>query len=417
MVRADVIVTQNGRRYEGDLVGENATSVTLRVEVPGSSLSFTQQIAKSHIKSWDRPNHVGVPYVRIPIVGEIGTAVTGESVRKGLAEAQQFRPAYLVFVIDSNGGRVDATFEICDLIQEAARKYRVVACVKKAYSGGAMIAMACPEIFMVPGSEMGAAVPMQITRVGVRDIEAKFASAIEGKERTYVTTAGHNDLIMRGMMEMNLPIYLNQKDGKAVLDTSGPGMLLKPRGQILTLTPEDAQKCGVARIAGDLADVGKQVTGGAWYEASHEPWDVASHVASSQQQIAPQTLRMQGGSPNAGSSDTRSQAIAIREQIFQLQAKANSDTAAINDLTAKCNKDCDDANTNYHNTAAAAANDRNGAYEIAIAKETLRKRLMDLQNERDAAVAPLQADADTTMAEINKLRQEEATEVAGTPRQ
>jgi hypothetical protein len=222
---------------------------------------------------------------------------------------------------------------------------------------------------------------------------------------------------MRGMMEMNLPIYLNQKDGKAVLDTSGPGMLLKPRGQILTLTPEDAQKCGVAKIAGDLADVGKQVTGGAWYEASSEPWDVASHVASSQQQIAGQTLRMPGGSLNAGNSEARSQVSSIREQIYDLQTKANSDIAAINDLVMKCDKDCDQATTDYHNAAAAALNDHNGAYEIAIAKENWRKQLIDLRNARDAATAPLQADADAKTAEIKKLQAQMGEEVAGTPRQ
>ena len=408
LVNADTITTQTGRRYDGDVVAENATTVSMRIEVPGSNLSFTQQIDKSHIRSWDRGDRQGAPYVRIPIVGEIGTAVTTESVRQALAPAEGDKPQYIVFVIDSNGGRIDTMFEICDLISAASQNYHVVASVKKAYSAAAIITMCCRDIYMMPGAVLGAAVPMRMTVNGPRDIQAKFASAIEAKERTYASAAGHDDLLVRGMMEMELEIYLKEKDGKASLDTSGPGTLLKPKEHILTLTADDAVKCGLARYASDLDDLGKQLTGGPWYECTQQPWATASNVAQTQRRE--QAARTRG---NYASSETRSELSSIQQQLLQLVSKVDVDHQQMGDANTKYASDSDQIMADYHAAIAKAEHDSNGAYEIAMAKETARKALAAARTARDGKIAGPQADVDTTTAEVTKLRKQAADLVAG----
>jgi ATP-dependent protease ClpP protease subunit len=414
LASADTITVQSGRRYEGDFVSEDANTVTLRVDVPGSSLSFTQQITKSHIRSWDRPDRQGAAYVQIPVVGEIGTDVTADSIRQALAEAKQYHPQYIVLVFDSNGGRVDTTFDICDQLAAASKDFKIAASVKKAYSAAAMIAMSCKDIYMMPGSVLGAAVPMKLTQNGPRDIEAKFASAIEAKARTYVA-AGHDDLLLRGMMEMNLEIYLSQKDGKPVLSTTAPGALLKPRGQILTLTAADAVNCGIAHLAGDLTHMGNQLAGGPWYECSRQPWDIATATATAAQQVrTEQTQKYQHAMTHlVAVSAAQSQIDSLRQQQLQLTAKIDSDHRAIDDLITKCNTQGDQIVADYHNAVAQAEHEPNGAYLIATAKETARKQLADIRADRDKAIAPLQADADEATTEINKLRKQMSDMIAG----
>jgi ATP-dependent protease ClpP protease subunit len=415
LANADTIIVQSGRRYDGDFIFEDANIVTLRVDVPGSSLSFTQQITKSHIRSWDRADRQGAAYVQIPVVGEIGTDVTTDSIRQALAEAKQYHPQYVVLVFDSNGGQVATTFEILDLLADASRDFKIAASVKKAYSAAAMIAMSCKDIYMMPGSVLGAAVPMKLTNNGPRDIEAKFASAIEAKARTYVVAAGHDDLLLRGMMEMNLEIYLSQKDGKPVLTTAGPGTLLKPRGQILTLTSTDAVNCGIAHLAGDLTDMGKQLAGGPWYECTREPWDIATATATAAEQSrTQQTQKYQHAMTHlVAASAAQSQIDSLRQQQLQLSSKIDSDHRGIEDLITKCNTQIDQITADYHNAVSQAEHQSNGAYLIATAKETARKQLADARADRDKAIAPLQADVDEATTEMNKLRKQVGDMIAG----
>lgn len=414
---ADVITLKSGRHYEGDIVAEDAATVTLRVEVPGSAMAFNQQIKKSNIANWDRPDRQGVPYVQIPIVGDIGFSVTADGIRQALASAEQFKPQYVVFLIDSNGGKVDTTIQICDLIVDARKDFKIVASVKKAYSAAAMITMACPDIYMMPNGVIGAAVPFVLTRTGPRDIQAKFASALEAKMRNYAIAAGHDDLLLRGMMELNLPIYLKTKDGKPTLDTAGPGAVVKPAGQILTLTATDAARCGLARDATDLADVGRQVTGGAWYEISSQPGNTAAAVADANQQQKSAQFEQNRellSRLNAASLQ-RQQANSIVQEALQLNGKIAADHQAINDLAVTCNKQTDQIISDYHNAVAQAEHDSNGAYEIARAKEEMKKQIAAAYAQRDAGIAPLQSEIDEKTAEINRLRKEAGDMLAGTP--
>ncbi|HWB53296.1 MAG TPA: ATP-dependent Clp protease proteolytic subunit [Tepidisphaeraceae bacterium] len=412
LARADTIYLQNGRRYDGDVVAEDSKTVTIRVEVPESVLSFNQKIDKSHIKRWDRPNRQGAPYLRVPVIGDIGDEVTVDSIRTALTEARQYHPKFVLLIIDSNGGRVDTTQDICALITDPTNKFKIVACVTKAYSGAAMIAMACKDIFMMPGSVIGAAVPLKFTPHGPRDIQAKIASAIEAKQRTYVTAAGHDDLLLRGMMEINLPIYLRSEGGKPVLDTSGPGAVLKARGQILCLSADDAVKCGLARSAINLADVGKHLAGGRWYECSEQPWDAAmGTVASADKLKQDQSFnaqhylsRLNGAVP---------QIAEIRQKINESAAKISSNKTAIETLVAKCNSRIDQIILDYHEAVKQAENQTDSAYLIARAKETARDGIANARLERDLAIKPLQDQIDMEIATLNNLRRQENGVLAG----
>jgi membrane-bound serine protease (ClpP class) len=130
--------------------------------------------------------------------------------------------------IDSPGGDIGQMYGIVDLLIDASKDVQIVAYVKRAYSAAAVIAMCCNEIYVKPDAVIGACVPFHLAENGPEDVDAKFRSAFEAKIRASTAQGGHADLLIRGMSELDLQIYLATEDGKPVLRTSGRGSSSKP---------------------------------------------------------------------------------------------------------------------------------------------------------------------------------------------
>src|SRR5262249_18542027 len=80
-------------------------------------------------------------------------------VRRGLREAEAQHADALILDMDTNGGRVDTTEEIIKLLERTSIKtYTYVDA--KAFSAGAYIAASTDQIYMAPGSVIGAATPL-----------------------------------------------------------------------------------------------------------------------------------------------------------------------------------------------------------------------------------------------------------------
>ncbi|MDB5357409.1 MAG: hypothetical protein JWN24_3862 [Phycisphaerales bacterium] len=274
---ADKIVLNSGRTISGEVSAEDDRTVTLEVAGPG--MTFAQRVNKSQIKVWDRPARVGPSYVLIPLFGRIGTEATASTLKAAIATAAESKPRYLVVVIDSPGGDVAEIPKIIDVLDEASRNTETIAYVKNSYSAAAVIAMSCRRIFMEPHAAIGAAVPYKPTENGPAELEAKFRSAVVACFRQAAVHGGHDDLLMRGMCELNTEIILQHENGHPVLRMSGPGKVIKSKGEILTLTADEAAECGLASIATDLTDLGKQLTGGEWHEANRRAWNLVIRKA------------------------------------------------------------------------------------------------------------------------------------------
>jgi membrane-bound serine protease (ClpP class) len=80
-------------------------------------------------------------------------------VRRGVKEAMEARAELLVLDMETDGGRVDVTEEIIEILNKF--KGQTVTYVnRKAFSAGAFISVATQKIFMAPQSVIGAAAPM-----------------------------------------------------------------------------------------------------------------------------------------------------------------------------------------------------------------------------------------------------------------
>lgn len=164
----------------------------------------------------------------VQINGTIDSGMT-HSVIRGIEKAEKSHCSTVIFEINTLGGEVEAAQKISDAI--IATKIKTIAFVKeRAWSAGALIALACKEIVMAPGSSIGAAEP----RVGDKTDE-KYVSALRAEFASIAELRSRPVEIVKSMVDKDIEIKgINEK------------------GKLLTLTANDAVRLGVAdRIGAD----------------------------------------------------------------------------------------------------------------------------------------------------------------------
>ena len=168
---------------------------------------------------------------RIPISGTIENGLA-PYVARVLAAAKAAGAKAAVLDIDTPGGRIDAAERIVDAVRGAGLP--VYALVNpRAYSAGAMVALATQGIYMTPGGVIGAATP--VDGQGTKASE-KIVSAMRGEFRALAEAHGLDPKVAEGMVDESVDI---------------PGV--KAVGKLLTLTTDEAVRLGYAK--GIVADV------------------------------------------------------------------------------------------------------------------------------------------------------------------
>lgn len=168
--------------------------------------------------------------VVIPVEGDIDAALTFV-IRRGVKVALDRGAQHLVLHMDTDGGPVDATTDIMEIIQRfkpEANTYTLVD--KKAYSAGSFIAAGTRHIYMVPGSVIGAATPILITGQELGEsVQAKMNSALRAMVRAAAERHGHRPDVFEAMIEKDRGLKIGDEE-------------IVPEGEILTLTAEEAAK-------------------------------------------------------------------------------------------------------------------------------------------------------------------------------
>jgi membrane-bound serine protease (ClpP class) len=169
--------------------------------------------------------------IRIPVTGvvELGLA---PFIERSLEEAAARGAAFVVLDMDTPGGRVDAAERIADALSDSpVPVYTLVN--RRAFSAGALIALATDGIYMRPGSVIGAATPVDGT--GEKAPE-KIVSAMRSEMRALAEARGLDPLIAEAMVDEDIAI---------------PGVV--EAGKLLTLTTEEAVRVGYATEVEDLS--------------------------------------------------------------------------------------------------------------------------------------------------------------------
>jgi len=126
-----------------------AASSTAPAEAPSGAA------APAAVPASRKANNVAVITIKGPIDG-----VTAMSVKRRMADAAAGGADAIVFDIDTPGGEVPAVLEICTEIKRSPIANTVAWINPTAYSGGAIIALACREIVLSPAATMGDAAPI-----------------------------------------------------------------------------------------------------------------------------------------------------------------------------------------------------------------------------------------------------------------
>ncbi len=155
-------------------------------------------------------------------------------IRRGVKEAMEAKADLLLLDMDTNGGRVDATEEIMEIIDKF--KGQTATYVnRKAFSAGAFIAVTTQKIYMAPQSVIGAAAPIMLApgASSPQDMpstmEVKITSALRALVTARAEKNGHNVQVVQAMIDKSRELKID-------------GEVLNEKGQILTLTDTQAAK-------------------------------------------------------------------------------------------------------------------------------------------------------------------------------
>lgn len=142
-----------------------------------------------------------------------------------VSDAEKDNADAIIFKINTFGGRVDAATQIKDAI--IGTDLLTIAFINnRAISAGALIALSCKKIIMVPGSSIGAATVVNETGEKVGE---KYQSYMRSEMRSTAEKNGRRVDIAEGMVDERVII---------------PGLV--DSTQLVTLTSEEALKYGIA---------------------------------------------------------------------------------------------------------------------------------------------------------------------------
>ena len=154
-------------------------------------------------------------------------------VRRGVKQAIEEKADLLVLDMKTNGGRLDTTEDIIDILGQF--KGETVTYVDdRAFSAGAFIAAATKKIYMAPQSVIGAAAPIMMGPGGSVEaipetVEVKTKSAVRALVRRVAEKNGHNAEVFEAMIDRNKELTLDDQ-------------VINKKGDILTLTDTEAAK-------------------------------------------------------------------------------------------------------------------------------------------------------------------------------
>lgn len=158
------------------------------------------------------------------IDGEIDLGLS-PYVSRIVSDAEEENAEAIIFKINTFGGRVDAATQIKDAI--IGTDLLTIALINnRAISAGALIALSCKKIVMVPGSSIGAAT---VVDQGGEKVGEKYQSYMRSEMRATAEKNGRPVDVAEGMVDERIMI---------------PGLV--DSTQLVTLTSEEALKYGIA---------------------------------------------------------------------------------------------------------------------------------------------------------------------------
>ncbi len=148
----------------------------------------------------------------ITVRGEIDD-VLARSIRRRMTMAERAGADAIVFDIDTPGGEVGAVLAICNLIKKSPIPNTVAWINPDAYSGGALIALACREMVCADPASMGDAIPIGFDAVRGRvpispEDREKILSVLISELTDSARRRGYDEKLMQGLVALGVELWL-----------------------------------------------------------------------------------------------------------------------------------------------------------------------------------------------------------------
>ena len=188
-----------------------------------------------------------------------------QAMKKAIIKSADEGPLFILIEISTPGGRLDRIQQICGQI--AKTKYcRVIAFItggrhRGAISGGAAVAFACDQIFMEDNSVIGAASLIAKSSSGPKDVKKVYGEELGEKLtsswRTHLASMaerqGRPGILAMAMADRDIEVIeVSETNKKLFIDPANKRPQQNTvhvwckKGALLTLTAQDAVRCGIA---------------------------------------------------------------------------------------------------------------------------------------------------------------------------
>jgi len=185
--------------------------------------------------------------------------------KRCLARARREKAALFLIEITTDGGRVDITERMSILLTDFKGARTAIFIKDKAFSAGALVALSCDDIYIKPGSTIGSALPIQITKEGVKVAE-KLIRGTTVFFREVAKKKGHPPALAAAMVDPDIEVVevtdgketqlltrdgfekLVRKTGDRRLAETGRSPVVK-KGKILDFGAEECLAYGLAVAA------------------------------------------------------------------------------------------------------------------------------------------------------------------------
>jgi membrane-bound serine protease (ClpP class) len=149
--------------------------------------------------------------------------------RRGLKEAIDKNIDVVVLDMKTPGGRLDVTFDIMEALEKFPGE-RITFVNDQAISAGAFISAVTDDIWFAPRGKIGAAAPVTGSGEDVDvTMKQKIVSFLKAEVRSVSEGKGHRGQVISAMIDADFELKIGDE-------------VLKPKGELLTLTATEAAK-------------------------------------------------------------------------------------------------------------------------------------------------------------------------------
>ena len=161
---------------------------------------------KAQVLNQDSPQNLRSAVI-IPLHEDINT-ISGALLKRKFSEAVESGVDVIILDIKSPGGYTHTTLELMEMVMDANGVEVVAFIEKEAFSGAALLSLACDKIIMLPGAQIGDAGEIVMGPDGAfRYTEAKSRSALAQKVRDTAQARGRPLALAEKMVDKDLVVF------------------------------------------------------------------------------------------------------------------------------------------------------------------------------------------------------------------